>query len=60
MKEIKPNNYLKIILIALILIVLTIAAIRFIVPEDGWICIDGQWQKHGNPSAGMPPSGCTR
>lgn len=26
--------------------------------EDTWICADGQWTKHGNPSAPQPTSGC--
>ncbi|MFA6993260.1 MAG: GerMN domain-containing protein [Patescibacteria group bacterium] len=27
-------------------------------PEDGWLCQDGNWVKHGNPSAPAPTSGC--
>lgn len=26
--------------------------------EDTWLCQNGQWVKHGNPSAPMPTSGC--
>lgn len=26
--------------------------------EDTWICANGQWVKHGNPSASMPQTGC--
>ena len=26
--------------------------------EDGWLCVQNQWVKHGNPSAQMPASGC--
>ncbi len=26
--------------------------------EDTWLCQDGQWVRHGNPSAPMPTSGC--
>lgn len=26
--------------------------------EDTWICTNGQWVKHGNPSASMPLTGC--
>jgi len=34
--------------------------IRFVIggSEDGWICVEGNWVKHGNPSAPMPESGC--
>ena len=36
------------------------AFIRFVIggPEDNWICDDGQWVKHGNPSAPMPSEKC--
>lgn len=26
--------------------------------EDTWICSEGQWVKHGNPSASMPQTDC--
>lgn len=26
--------------------------------EDGWLCANGQWVKHGNPSSLKPTSGC--
>ncbi|MDD5026715.1 MAG: hypothetical protein PHH13_05085 [Candidatus Peribacteraceae bacterium] len=26
--------------------------------EDSWICTDGQWVKHGNPSTSMPTTIC--
>jgi len=34
--------------------------IRFVIggPEDTWICVDGQWVKHGVPSAPMPTEPC--
>ncbi|MDD5590076.1 MAG: GerMN domain-containing protein [Candidatus Portnoybacteria bacterium] len=41
--------------------ILTIAGIlRFVVggPEDNWICQNGQWIKHGNPSSPMPTGNC--
>lgn len=48
------------IFIALILIFGALLAVRFLIggPEDTWICDNGQWVKHGNPSAPMPTSGC--
>ncbi len=27
-------------------------------PEDTWICQDGNWVRHGNPSAAMPTKPC--
>jgi len=34
--------------------------LRFVIggPEDDWICRDGQWIKHGVPSAPMPSVEC--
>lgn len=28
--------------------------------EDSWLCVNGQWIKHGNPSAAMPEIPCTQ
>jgi len=28
--------------------------------EDAWICSDGQWIKHGNPSSQAPTTPCMR
>ena len=41
-------------------IVITIIIIIVILrsPEDSWICQNGQWVKHGNPSSSMPTSDC--
>ncbi|MDD4287174.1 MAG: hypothetical protein PHO20_01910 [Candidatus Peribacteraceae bacterium] len=27
--------------------------------EDSWLCVNGEWIKHGNPSAAMPQIPCT-
>ncbi|HUW21461.1 MAG TPA: hypothetical protein VMW41_02215 [Candidatus Bathyarchaeia archaeon] len=34
--------------------------IRFVIggPEDDWLCVDGQWVKHGNPRHLVPRIGC--
>jgi len=34
--------------------------IRFVLggSEDSWLCVDGEWLKHGNPSAAKPQTGC--
>lgn len=49
----------KILLLLLALPVLLLA-IRFVFggPEDTWICADGQWVRHGYPSAPQPETGC--
>lgn len=52
----------KTIPIALALIFLAIVLFLFRIifggPEDGWVCVDNQWTKHGNPSVPAPTSGC--
>lgn len=46
------------ILIGLAILLATILFIRFLTPEDTWICQNSQWQKHGNPSSEMPETPC--
>jgi len=44
---------------AVILVILAImAGLKIFSQEDDWLCVDGQWVKHGVPSAPMPVSGC--
>lgn len=31
---------------------------RFATPEDNWICVDGEWVRHGNPTAEKPLEDC--
>lgn len=53
----KPS---RIILIAVMAVALAWLGIRFFSGnEDTWICSNGQWVKHGNPSASQPTTGCT-
>jgi len=49
----------KIPLLILAIIVLAFA-LRFLIggSEDDWICVDGEWIKHGVPSAPMPTKPC--
>jgi len=52
-------NKTLIIIIAIIIMAGAIfLGLRFLTPEDTWICQNGQWVKHGNPSSPMPTSGC--
>lgn len=51
----------KTILIILAIVVvagLAIFGVRLWSGEDNWICQDGEWVKHGNPSAAKPTEGC--
>ncbi|HOW60271.1 MAG TPA: Gmad2 immunoglobulin-like domain-containing protein [Candidatus Moranbacteria bacterium] len=48
-----------IIIGAVALLFLIILAVRFFSgPEDGWVCNENKWVKHGNPSAPMPKEPC--
>jgi len=52
------KNKLQVIGIILIIIFIIVFGARFLSGEDNWICKDGQWIEHGNPSSGMPTTGC--
>jgi uncharacterized membrane protein len=52
----KRAGYFLLALLAALLIV--IAGLRVFSGEDDWICQNGQWIKHGNPSAPMPVKAC--
>jgi len=55
------NKKLWFILVAGILVILaSIFLIRILTPEDTWICDDGQWVRHGNPTQDMPIDACVR
>jgi hypothetical protein len=57
MKKVFP----KAVLVFLILII-GWGFLRFVIggPEDDWICVDGQWVKHGAPRAPKPTGACGR
>jgi putative hemolysin len=46
------------LLLIAVTLVLVIFVLRFLSPEDAWLCSGGQWVKHGNPSASIPTSAC--
>ena len=52
------KKWLKILIIALALITGLLMLARGITGEDTWICEDGEWIKHGNPSPEMPQKDC--
>lgn len=49
-----------VILIVLVVAAAALLTVRFFFggDEDTWLCQDGQWVKHGNPSAPAPTTGC--
>lgn len=50
------------IIFAIIAIIIIVFAARFFLggSEDTWICQNGEWVKHGNPSAPKPTTGCEK
>ncbi|MFA5188843.1 MAG: GerMN domain-containing protein [Patescibacteria group bacterium] len=51
----------KILIIIIVLIIVLggiILGVRFFSGEDNWICQNGEWTKHGQPSAPMPTTPC--
>lgn len=44
----------------LLLVIAVWFFVRFVIggSEDDWICVEGQWVKHGYPSAPMPEGEC--
>ncbi len=56
----RRNKKIPTVIIAVIAILTIWFFIRFVVggPEDTWICVDGEWVKHGAPSASMPTELC--
>lgn len=51
---------IKKLLIALVIVLIAIAALRIFLPEDTWICQNGQWVAHGQPSSPQPSSTCSK
>ena len=49
---------MKYVYIALILLGIVASMVRFSTPEDGWICDNGKWVKHGQPTSAMPKTVC--
>jgi len=49
-----------------ILLIITIIIVVFFVllvirgNEDIWLCVNGEWIKHGNPQAPMPIENCLK
>ncbi|OGF28172.1 hypothetical protein A2303_01920 [Candidatus Falkowbacteria bacterium RIFOXYB2_FULL_47_14] len=48
----------KIFLVLIAIIILGTAVFLLRVPEDSWICSDGQWVRHGQPDGEKPSEPC--
>ena len=46
------------VLVSIFVIILAIGTLRLFSGEDNWICKDGSWQKHGQPSFPAPNVQC--
>lgn len=44
--------------VVILIIVAAAVGARFFSGENAWVCEDGKWLKHGNPTAPMPDGGC--
>lgn len=52
------NKKLVIIFVGILIILSAIFLIRIFSGEDDWICENGSWIKHGNPSSDIPSESC--
>jgi uncharacterized membrane protein len=52
------EDNMKFVYILLALIILSVAGLRFISGEDDWMCQNGTWVAHGQPSSHMPEEPC--
>ena len=54
----KVKKIIIIIALASVAIVASVATLRLLGGEDNWICENGNWVKHGSPSAPQPAAAC--
>lgn len=44
--------------IAVVILIIGVILSKAFSKEDDWVCKDGQWVRHGNPSAEQPTTVC--
>lgn len=44
--------------VIILLVIILIFAIKILSNEDDWICVNGEWIKHGSPKAEKPKGYC--
>lgn len=56
----KIVRVIRVIIVSIFLLAGFLVLARLLVGggEDTWICVDGEWVKHGVPYAPMPEKGC--
>lgn len=50
----------KTITVVLLILIAIFFGLRLFTQEDNWICVDGSWQQHGNPSSPKPTEDCQK
>jgi len=50
------------IAITVLILIIIVFFFRFVIggSEDDWICVEGEWVRHGVPYAPMPETGCEK
>ena len=56
--KLTEKRTLYVIAVLIMLLVLAVVSLRLFSGEDNWICVDGSWQKHGQPSFPAPTIEC--
>jgi len=54
------KKHLKLIIVITVFIIVLILLVRIFSGEDNWVCSNGKWIKHGNPSDSMPNQQCLK
>jgi uncharacterized membrane protein len=54
----KQESKMKLVYIGLVVLMAGVIGIRLASGEDDWICSNGQWVKHGQPSTAQPTQPC--
>ena len=54
------GKFVSAFLIAFVIAFVVLANARRLSGEDNWLCRNGEWVKHGNPSAPMPTEPCVK
>lgn len=53
------KNAIVLTILSVFVLILAIFSLRFLLTsEDSWICVNGEWVRHGNPSAPKPEKPC--
>lgn len=48
------------VIVLILFLIMAVISLRLFSGEDNWVCSDGEWQKHGNPSFAAPTTECLK